>query len=68
MPTPSTSLPPASRRHAAPADRDRLGAFLAASWAALHLPVLAMLGLSVHNQLAEASPRMAATAPDLPAS
>ncbi|MFJ6380181.1 hypothetical protein ACIQI7_09290 [Kitasatospora sp. NPDC092039] len=67
MPTPSTSPPPANRRHAAP-DRDRLGAFLTASWAALHLPVLALLGLAVHNQPAEASPRMAVTVPDLPAS
>lgn len=68
MPTPSTSPPPANRRHAAPADRDRLGAFLTASWAALHLPVLALLGLAVHNQPTEASPQIAATAPDLPAS
>ncbi|MFJ6617346.1 hypothetical protein ACIQOW_07155 [Kitasatospora sp. NPDC091335] len=68
MPTPSTSPPPASRRHAAPPDRDRLGTFLTASWAALHLPVLALLGLAVHNHPAEASPQAAATVPDLPAS
>ncbi|MFJ7277308.1 hypothetical protein [Kitasatospora sp. NPDC098663] len=65
MPTPSTSLPPAGQRHAAPADRDRLGTFLTASWAALHLPVLA---LAVHNHPAEASPRMAAAVLDLSAS
>ncbi|MFE2106817.1 hypothetical protein ACFXAF_13230 [Kitasatospora sp. NPDC059463] len=67
MPTPSTSPPPADRRHAAPADRDRLGTFVTASWAALHLPVLALLGLAVHDHPSEASPRMAATVPDLPA-
>ncbi|MFD0348214.1 hypothetical protein ACFQ0M_23665 [Kitasatospora aburaviensis] len=57
MPTPSTSPPTTSRRHAAPADRDRLGTFLTASWAALHLPVLTLLGLAVHHHPAEASPR-----------
>ncbi|MET8698374.1 hypothetical protein ABZW10_05800 [Kitasatospora sp. NPDC004723] len=67
MPTPNASLSSSSRRHAAPADRDRLGTFLTASWAALHLPVLALLGLAVHNHLTEASPRMAATVPDQPA-
>ncbi|MFF7455276.1 hypothetical protein [Kitasatospora sp. NPDC008115] len=68
MSTPSTSPPPAGRRHAAPADRDRLGTFLTASWVALHLPVLALLGVAVHDHPAEASPRMAATVPDLRAS
>ncbi|MFE7188118.1 hypothetical protein [Kitasatospora sp. NPDC057541] len=68
MPTPSTSPPPASRRHAAPADRDRLGTFLTASWAALHLPVLTLLGLAVHHHPADASLQSAATAPDVPAS
>ncbi|MGW3075113.1 hypothetical protein [Kitasatospora sp. NPDC001132] len=67
MPTHSTSLPSAGPRHAAVPDRDRLGTFLAASWAALHLPALALLGLSVHHQVEE-RPQAAATTPDLPIS
>ncbi|MCZ4120207.1 hypothetical protein [Streptomyces sp. H39-S7] len=38
-----------SARHTAP-DRDRLGAVLTASWAALHLARIAALGLAVHQQ------------------
>ncbi|GAA1964018.1 hypothetical protein [Kitasatospora viridis] len=67
MPTHSTALPSAGPRHAAP-DRDRLGTFLTACWAALHLPVLALLGLTVHNHPAAASDQLPATAPDLPVS
>ncbi|UKZ02965.1 hypothetical protein BOQ63_002215 (plasmid) [Streptomyces viridifaciens] len=46
--------------------RDRLGAFLAASWAALHLPVLALLGFAAQHQI-DAQPEataLPATAPD----
>ncbi|MDH6579512.1 hypothetical protein [Kitasatospora sp. MAP5-34] len=71
MPTHSTSPAPAYRpppraRHAAP-DRDRLGTFLASSWAALNLVGVGLLGLTVHH--AEASPVSASptvTAPDTP--
>lgn len=68
MPTFSTSLPPAAGpRHAAVRNRDRPGAWLTASWAALHLPVLALLGFSVHHEV-EARLQASATAPDLPVS
>ncbi|MFE6744731.1 hypothetical protein ACFVGM_02655 [Kitasatospora purpeofusca] len=63
MPTHSTATPSSGPRHAAP-DRDRLGTFLTASWTALHLPVLVLLGLAVDHQ-AEARPQVAATTPDL---
>lgn len=63
MPTHSTSLPSVGPQHAAAPDRDRFGTFLTASWAALHLPVLALLGLSVHHQV-EARFQAAATAPE----
>lgn len=65
MPPHSTSSPSVGPRHAAAPDRDRLGTFLAASWAALHLPVLVLLGFAVHHQ-AEARPQAAANTPDLP--
>ncbi|MFB7944553.1 hypothetical protein ACFVT9_22525 [Kitasatospora cineracea] len=65
MPTHSTPLPVVGPRHAAPPGRDRLSAFLTASWAALHLPVIILLGLSAHHQ-AEAGSPVVATAPDLP--
>ncbi|MCX4748027.1 hypothetical protein OG455_21335 [Kitasatospora sp. NBC_01287] len=67
MPTHSTAMPAVGPRHAAP-DDDRLGTFLTACWAALHLPVLALLGLMVHSHPAEASAQVPATAPDLPVS
>ncbi|CAN3978226.1 hypothetical protein [Kitasatospora purpeofusca] len=67
MPTSSTSPFSTAPRHAAPPDPDRLGTFLTASWAALHLPVLVLLGLAVQQQV-DARPEIAAaTAPDLPA-
>ncbi|MEV8323308.1 hypothetical protein [Kitasatospora sp. NPDC056731] len=66
MPTSSTSPFPAGPRLAAPQDRDRLGTFLTASWAALHLPVLVLLGFAVQQQV-DARPEAAvAAAPDLP--
>ncbi|WP_030247572.1 hypothetical protein [Streptomyces sp. NRRL S-350] len=66
MPTSSTSPFPAAPRHAAPPDRDRLGTLLTASWAALHVPVLVLLGLAVQHQH-DARPEVAAAAaPDLP--
>ncbi len=43
-----------SARHAAPPDRDRLGAVLTASWAVLHLLGFATLGLLLHERPAVA--------------
>ncbi len=69
MPTHSTSTLPAPRPsgplHAA-ADRDRVGNFLTASWAALHIAAISLLGLGVYQ--AETSPAvpMGASAPDQP--
>ncbi|MFJ8439945.1 hypothetical protein [Kitasatospora griseola] len=67
MPTNSPSAPAASgSRHRAP-DRDRLGDFLTASWAVLHIPALVLLGLVVHQPWPAApSAAPAATTPDLP--
>ncbi|WP_369185823.1 hypothetical protein [Streptomyces sp. Y1] len=67
MPTFSTS--PSSgdaARHAAPPDRERLHTFLAISWASLHLPVLALLGLAVQRHVDAMPDAPAATVPDLP--
>ncbi|WP_224278165.1 ATP-binding protein [Streptomyces sp. LS1784] len=49
---------------AAPADRDRLGAFLTASWAALHVAILGMLGLLVHHTATRLEGAVPVSAPD----
>ncbi|WP_327067573.1 hypothetical protein [Kitasatospora sp. NBC_01302] len=68
MPTNSLSSPAVSSpRHRAP-DRDRLGTFLTASWAALHLPVFLLLGLSIHQADVHPQAAIPATTPDLPVS
>ncbi|AXI76902.1 LbetaH domain-containing protein [Peterkaempfera bronchialis] len=67
MPTDSPSAPAVSGpRHRAP-DRDRLGDYLTASWAAPHIPVLVLLGLVAHQpEPAAPSAAPAAATPDLP--
>ncbi|MEY9948068.1 hypothetical protein [Kitasatospora sp. GAS1066B] len=66
MPTYSSSALPASGPRHAAQDRDRVGDFLVAFWAALHVAAACLLGLTVHQ--AEAGPLAApaATTPDLP--
>ncbi|MCL3995324.1 hypothetical protein [Streptomyces lavenduligriseus] len=63
MPTNSPSAPAVC----GPPYGDRLGGFLIASWAVLHVPVLVLLGLVAH-QAESAAPSVApaATAPGLP--
>ncbi|MEV7214224.1 hypothetical protein AB0O31_14155 [Kitasatospora cineracea] len=66
MPTKSLSAPAVSGpRHRAP-DRDRLGGFLTASWAVLHIPMFLLLGVVVHQDEVHPEAVTAAAAPDLP--
>ncbi|MFE7593309.1 hypothetical protein ACFU6K_28265 [Kitasatospora sp. NPDC057512] len=49
---------------AAPADRDRLGAFLTASWAALNVAALGVLGLLVQHAETHLEAAVPTSAPD----
>ncbi|MCC9311822.1 hypothetical protein LN042_32970 [Kitasatospora sp. RB6PN24] len=66
MPTNSLSARAVSGpRHRAPA-YDRLGDFLTAFWAVLHIPVFMLLGIVVHQDHALPRAVTTATTPDLP--
>ncbi len=60
----STSSPPGPR-HAAP-DRDRVGSLLTASWAALHVAAVSLLGLGVYQAESSHAVPMSASVPDQP--
>lgn len=64
-----TYCPPPRARHAALADRDRLGTFLASSWALLNLVGIGLLGVLIdHAQTSPVAAAPATSALDQPTS